>query len=428
MEKFMITGGTPLEGEVTVSGSKNSAVAILPAALMTGAQFVIENIPDIKDISTLIELISFLGARVENNSPGSLTINTENLYQWDAPYDLVKKLRASYYLLGSLLTRFGKAWVPLPGGCPLGPRPIDQHIKGFTALGARVKLEHGLVKLEADELIGTEIYLDVVSVGATINIMLAAVKAKGKTIIENAAKEPEIIDLANFLNAIGGDVVGAGTDVIKITGVRHLKGAEYMVIPDRIEAGTFIIAAASTNGRVTVKEIIPKHLDAIIAKLKEVGVNLEVGEDWVKINGCADPKPVNIKTFPYPGFPTDLQAIFMPILTRARGASVITENVFEGRFKHVDELKRMGADITVEGRTAVINGNGGHGISGAPVMATDLRAGAAFIIAGLVAEGETVISGIDHIDRGYENVEEKFNKLGAGIKRIKFENDPAEED
>ncbi len=421
MEKFIITGGASLKGEVIVSGSKNSAVALLPAALITESEVTIENLPDIKDIFTLIELISFLGARVEKNSPDSLTINTENLFQWNAPYDLVKKLRASYYLLGSLLTRFGRCWVPLPGGCPLGPRPIDQHIKGFTALGARVKLEHGLVKLEAGELKGTEIYLDVVSVGATINIMLAAVKAKGKTIIENAAKEPEIIDLANFLNAIGGEVVGAGTDVIKISGVRHLKGAEHMVIPDRIEAGTFIIAAASTNGEVKVKEVIPKHLDAVIAKLREVGVELEVGEDWVTVKGCAQPKPVSIKTFPYPGFPTDLQALFMPILTKAKGSSIITENVFEGRFKHVDELKRMGADITVEGRTAVINGNGGCPITGAPVKATDLRAGAAFIIAGLVAEGDTVISGINHIERGYENIEEKFNKIGAGIKKVKLE-------
>lgn len=419
MEKLAIKGGAKLQGEVTVSGSKNSSVAILPAALMANSEVSIENLPEISDIATLSELINYLGARVEINSSHSLTIHTDNLFQWHAPYDLVKKLRASYYLLGSLLTRFGKAAVPLPGGCILGPRPIDQHIKGFTALGARVKLEHGLVKMEAEELKGAEIYLDVVTVGATINIMLAAVKAKGKTIIENAAKEPEIVDLANFLNAMGAEVIGAGTDVIKIYGVKELKSVEHMIIPDRIEAGTYIMAAASTDGNVMVKDVIPKHLEAVIAKLKEIEVDLEVGEDWILIKGCASPRSANIKTFPYPGFPTDLQALIMPILTKAVGSSIITENVFEGRFKHVDEIKRMGANIRLEGRSAIIEG--GCGLMGAPVKATDLRAGAALIIAALIAEGETVISGIDHIDRGYQKIEEKLNNLGAGINRICLE-------
>lgn len=420
MEKFVVNGGARLQGEIKISGSKNSAVAILPSALMADSRVTIENLPGIEDINILVKLITFLGARVEKNGPGSLTIHNQGLFQHNAPYDLVGKLRASYYLLGCLVTRFGRAVVPLPGGCPLGPRPIDQHIKGFEALGAHVKLEHGMVKLEAGELRGTEIYLDVVSVGATMNIMLAAVKARGKTVLENAAKEPEIVDLANFLNSMGADIVGAGTDTIRIQGVKKLHGTQHIIIPDRIEAGTYIMAAAGTDGRVLVKDIIPKHLDAVTAKLKETGTDLEVGGDWLLVKGCPDPRPVNVKTFPYPGFPTDLQALLIPLLTRARGTSIISENVFESRFKHVDEMKRMGASIQVEGRTAIIN-NDGSRLMGAPVKSTDLRAGAALIIAGLVAQGETTISGIQHIDRGYENIEEKFNSLGAGIQRVKEE-------
>lgn len=421
MEKFSIKGGVNLKGEVVISGSKNSSVALLPAALMAGSRVTIENLPDISDIQTLAELLMYLGARVEKNGPGSLTIYPHNLFQWQAPYYLVKKLRASYYLLGSLLSRLGKAVVPLPGGCILGPRPIDQHIKGLTALGARVKVKDGMVTLKAEELKGAEIYLDVVTVGATINIMLAAVKAKGKTIIENAAKEPEIVDLANFLNSMGAEVVGAGTDVIKIYGVKELTGTSHMVIPDRIEAGTYILAAAGTNGKVLVREVIPKHLDAVIAKLKEVNANVEVGEDWIRVEGCPHPQPVNIKTYPYPGFPTDLQAPIMPLLIKARGTSIVTENVFEGRFKHVDEIKRMGANIILEGRSAIIEG--GNSLTSAPVKAMDLRAGAALMIAALIADGESIISGIDHIDRGYENIEEKLNQMGAGIKRIPCSNE-----
>ncbi|UNC93701.1 UDP-N-acetylglucosamine 1-carboxyvinyltransferase [Candidatus Contubernalis alkaliaceticus] len=416
MEQLVVNGGVSLEGEVVTSGAKNSSVAILPAALMAGSPVTIENLPLIDDIITLKELIQFLGAEVQTNGYGSLTVDPQKANSFEAPYELVSKLRASYYFLGSLLTRFKKAIIPLPGGCPLGPRPMDQHIKGFQALGARVEIRHGCIHMEAEQLNGTEIYLDIVSVGATINLMLASVTAQGKTILENVAKEPEIVDIANFLNAMGADIVGAGTDVIKITGVKKLGGTNHMVIPDRIEAGTFILAAASTNSSVLVKEVIPKHLEAVTAKLKELGVDLDVGEDWIHVNGCSCPKPISIKTFPYPGFPTDLQSVIMPIMTKAKGPSMITENVFEARYKHVDELKRMGANILVEGRTAIIEG--GESLSGAPVRATDLRAGAGLIIAGLMAKGETIISGVDHIDRGYENIEEKFNKLGAGIKRI----------
>ncbi len=419
MEHFVVKGEVTLEGEVVTSGAKNSSVAILPAALMAGSPVTVENLPLIDDIFTLIELIEYLGAEVKTNGSGSITIYPQKLQRWEAPYELVSKLRASYYFLGSLLTRFKKAVIPLPGGCPLGPRPIDQHIKGFRALGARVGIQHGSIRIEAEQLTGTEIYLDVVSVGATINLMLAAVTAQGKTLLENVAKEPEIVDIANFLNAIGANIVGAGTDEIKITGVKELGGTSHMVIPDRIEAGTFILAAASTNGRVLIKDIIPKHLESLTAKLKELGVDLEVGEDWVYVKGCPCPQPINIKTFPYPGFPTDLQALIMPVMTKAKGSSVITENVFEGRFKHVDELKRMGANIRVDGRSAIVEG--GCSLSGAQVRATDLRAGAALMIAGMLAKGETVISGIEHIDRGYEKIEEKLNSLGAGIKRVKQE-------
>ncbi len=419
MDHFVINGTVTLEGEVVTSGAKNSSVAILPAALMADTPVTVENLPHIDDIFTLIELIQYLGAEVKTNGSRSITIYPEKVHSWKAPYELVSKLRASYYFLGSLLTRFKRAVIPLPGGCPLGPRPIDQHIKGFQALGARVDIQHGFIQIEAEQLTGTQIYLDVVSVGATVNLMLAAVTARGKTVLENVAKEPEIVDIANFLNAMGADIVGAGTDEIKICGVKKLQGTAHMVIPDRIEAGTFIMAAASTNGNVLVKEVIPKHLESVTAKLKELGVDLEVGEDWIHVKGCSCPQPINIKTFPYPGLPTDLQALFMPIMTRARGTSVITENVFEGRFKHVDELKRMGANIRVDGRSAIVEG--GCGLTGAPVKATDLRAGAALIIAGLLAEGETAVSGIEHIDRGYEKIEEKFNRIGAGIKRVRQE-------
>ncbi|EEG76954.1 UDP-N-acetylglucosamine 1-carboxyvinyltransferase [Dethiobacter alkaliphilus] len=417
MPKLLIKGNRqPLQGEVKVSGAKNAAVAIIPAAILTAAPVRIENLPEINDIKILVDILDALGVKTQWESSSTLLVDASTLKSWQPPYDLVKKLRASYYLIGALVGRFGKADVPIPGGCDLGPRPIDQHIKGLAALGAQVDVEHGLIRVEANHLTGTNVYLDVVSVGATINIMLAAVRARGKTIIENAAKEPEIVDVANFLTSMGAKIRGAGTDVIKITGVDELGPADHCVIPDRIEAGTYMIAAAATGGNVLLRDVIPKHLDPITAKLREMHMTVDVTDDQIRVVGCASPQAVDIKTFPYPGFPTDLQSQAMVLLTQASGSSVITENVFEGRFKHVDELKRMGARIKVEGRTAIIDGC--CGLSGAPVRATDLRAGASFIIAGLIAEGDTVISEINHIYRGYEKICDKLNALGASIQEI----------
>ncbi|MBS4021152.1 MAG: UDP-N-acetylglucosamine 1-carboxyvinyltransferase [Dethiobacter sp.] len=416
MGRLAITGNKrPLRGAVKISGAKNAAVAIIPAAILTAAPVKIENLPDIRDIQILIEILTSLGVRTSWEA-GTLEIDASSMTEWKATYESVKKLRASYYLLGALIGRFGRAIVPAPGGCDLGPRPIDQHIKGLAALGARVDVEHGLIRAEAEHLVGADIYLDVVSVGATINIMLAAVRTEGKTIIENAAKEPEIVDVANFLNAMGANIRGAGTDVIKITGVNELGGVTHSVIPDRIEAGTYMIAAAATGGDVLLRDVIPKHMDPVVAKLREMGVTVDVADDEIRVIASDLPQAVDIKTFPYPGFPTDLQSQAMVLMTRASGSSIITENVFEGRFKHVDELKRMGARIKVEGRTALIEGSAR--LTGAPVCATDLRAGAAFIIAGLIAEGETVISNTEHIYRGYENICRKFGALGAIIKEI----------
>lgn len=417
MPKLLIDGDRgPLRGTVKISGAKNAAVAIIPAAILTSAPVRIENLPEINDIKALVEILSSLGVCTQWESSSVLSVDASRLDKDQPPYELVKKLRASYYLIGALVGRFGRAQVPLPGGCDLGPRPIDQHIKGLTALGAEVEVEHGIIKVEAKKLVGANIYLDIVSVGATINIMLAAVRAKGKTVIENAAKEPEIVDVANFLNAMGAKIRGAGTDVIKITGVNELGSANHSVIPDRIEAGTYMIAAAATEGNVLLCDVIPKHVDSIIAKLREMGVTVDVTDDQIRVIGRSLPQAVDIKTFPYPGFPTDLQSLAMVLLTQANGSSIITENVFEGRFKHVDELKRMGACIKVEGRTAIIEGCS-H-LSGAPVCATDLRAGAAFVLAGLLAEGKTVISDIEHIYRGYESLCCKLNALGANIIEI----------
>ena len=416
MPRLLVTGGCSLAGTVKISGAKNSAVAIIPAALLTEAPVRIENLPEIDDIQVLVDILTYLGVRVVWETPSTLFIDASKLTKWQAPYDLGKKFRASYYLLGALLGRCQKAEVPVPGGCDLGPRPIDQHIKGFVSLGAKVDTEHGIVKLEADRLVGAEVYLDVVSVGATINIMLAAVRAEGRTVIENAAKEPEIVDVANFLNAMGAKIRGAGTDVIRITGVNELGPVNHCVIPDRIEAGTYMIAAAAAQGNVLLTDVIPKHLDPIIAKLREMNITVDVQDDQLRVIGVEQPQAVDIKTFPYPGFPTDMQSLAMVLLTQAEGSSIITENVFEGRFKHVDELKRMGARIKVEGRTAIVDGR--TLLTGAPVRATDLRAGAAFIIAGLIAQGETIISDIGHIYRGYERVCEKLTALGAKIVEI----------
>lgn len=415
MDKFIIEGGVKLNGEINVSGFKNAILAIIPATLLAGDKCIIENVPLIKDVYILKDIMTELGATVELKE-GTIIIDTSTIEKCVAPYDLAKRLRASYYLIGAALGRFKEAEVAYPGGCEIGTRPIDQHIKGFEALGSSVEIDHGVIKCKADNLVGANIYLDVVSVGATINIMLAAVLAEGKTIIENAAKEPHIVDTANFLNCMGADIRGAGTDIIKINGVEKLHGCTYSVIPDQIEAGTYMVAAAATGGNVLVKNVIPKHLESITAKLKEMGVEVIEYDDSVRVIGNDELINVNIKTLVYPGFPTDLQQPMTVLLTRAKGTSIVTESIFEGRFKYVDELKRMGAKIKVDGRTAVINGV--DSLSGAKVSATDLRAGAAFIIAGLIADGVTEVDSITHIDRGYQNIEKKLSNLGAKIKRV----------
>lgn len=418
MEKLVIEGGVPLKGEVSISGAKNSAVAVIPATILVDGPCTIENIPDIKDVKVLIDILKNLGSEISCGREGTITIDSKNIKSGVATYDMVKCLRGSYYLLGALLGRFKKAEVALPGGCDFGFRPIDQHIKGFEALGAKVEINHGIIKVEAEKLTGTQIYMDVVSVGATINIMLAAVKAEGVTTIENAAKEPHVVDVANFLNAMGANVKGAGTDVIKIKGVPNLSGkAIHSIIPDQIEAGTFMIAAAATKGDVTVKNIIPKHMESLSAKLIEMNVEVIEGGDWIRVKGTPDIHRVNIKTLPYPGFPTDLQPPICVMLCLADGTSTITEGVWESRFQYVDELKRMGASIRVEGRMAVIEGV--KKLTGAPVEALDLRAGAAMVVAGLVAEGRTEVYNTYYIKRGYEKLEEKLEALGARVKVVK---------
>ncbi|MCK9218107.1 MAG: UDP-N-acetylglucosamine 1-carboxyvinyltransferase [Firmicutes bacterium] len=415
MDKLVIEGGHTLEGEIYVSGAKNSAVAILPATLLTEETCIIKNLPSIKDVYYINNILLQLGAEVEE-SGCKFIINSLGVDTYEVDFELSKKLRASYYFVGALLGRFKKARVPFPGGCDIGIRPIDQHIKGFEALGARIKIEHGIIWAEADELIGTSIFLDVVSVGATINIMLAACLAKGTTVIENAAKEPYIVDTANFLNAMGANIKGAGTDEIKIKGVERLGGCEHCIIPDQMEAGTFMIAAAASRGNVLVKNVIPTHLDSISAKMREMGIKVIENGDSLQVVSNGRPRSANIKTMPYPGFPTDLQQPMSVLLSIAEGTAIVTESIYDGRFKHVDELRRMGAKINVEGRVAIIEGI--KKLSGAPVCATDLRAGAAMVIAGLTAEGETVINNLTHIDRGYEKLEEKLLQIGAKLKRI----------
>ncbi len=418
MEKLIIEGGHPLRGTVNISGFKNAAVAIIPAAILAGERCVIENLPDIKDVHILGEILQQLGAEVSfDSAKGAMEIDSSMLEDCVVPYEMAGKLRASYYFLGAAIGRFGKARVAYPGGCDIGARPIDQHIKGFEALGAKVKIEHGMISVEAQELVGAKIYLDVVSVGATINIMMAACRAKGTTIIQNAAKEPHIVDTANFLNFMGADIRGAGTDIIKIRGVDRLKGCTYSIIPDQIEAGTFMIFTAAAGGDVRINNIIPKHLESVIAKLEEIGVKIEENEDSLRVVRDGPLNAAHIKTLVYPGFPTDLQQPISALLTQARGTSIITETIYEGRFKHVDELKRMGAQIQTEGNVAIIRGV--ERLSGAPVFATDLRAGAALIVAGLMAEGITEIGNIHYIERGYENIETKLRSLGAKIKRKK---------
>lgn len=419
MEQLIIKGKRALMGEVTINGAKNAALGILAAAILSDDLCVIENLPNVNDINVLLQAIQKTGANVERSTPHAVKINGSSVNKLSIDYEYISKIRASYYLLGALLGKYKKASVALPGGCNIGNRPIDQHIKGFEALGATVKVEHGMIVAEADELCGANIYLDVVSVGATINIMLAAVLAKGVTIIENAAKEPHIVDVANFLNSMGADIKGAGTDIIKINGVESLHGTEYMIIPDQIEAGTFMLAAVITGGDVTVKNIIPKHMEAVSAKLIEMGVKIEEYDEAIRVIADQPLKPTNVKTLPYPGFPTDMQPQMTAVLSLANGTSILTESIFENRFRYIDELSRMGAIIKVEGNTAIIDYIENY--TGAEVSAPDLRAGAALIIAGLAADGITVINHIEYIDRGYEKIEDKFKSLGADIARVNSE-------
>lgn len=417
MEKMVILGGARLEGTVEISGAKNSAVAILAAAIMVNGKCLIENVPDVSDIKVLIEIINKLGGRAVRNDDGMVEIDCSKLSGYEADYDTVRKIRASSYLMGALLGRFGKARVALPGGCDFGVRPIDQHIKGFQALGAEVDIEHGMVELNAENgLVGDNVYLDVVSVGATINIMLAAVFADGITVIDSAAKEPHIVDVANFLNCMGANIKGAGTDMIKIKGVKELHGGAFSVIPDQIEAGTFMIAAAATRGDVIVNNIIPEHMESLSAKLEEMGIGVERYDEAIHIfEKNREFKATNVKTQPHPGFPTDLQPQMATLLSVAKGTSIVTENVWDNRFKYAAELNRMGASISVDGRIATIEGC--PYLTGAPVSATDLRAGAALVIAGLMAQGVTEIYNLKYIDRGYEKFENKLRQLGAQITR-----------
>lgn len=419
MDKLIIEGGTPLVGEVSISGMKNAAVAILPATLLINGSCVIENLPNISDVKLCYQMLECLGAKIKYLDDHSIEIDTSNITSTVASMEIASKFRASYYFLGALLGRFKESKSSLPGGCNLGPRAIDQHIKGFEALGAKIDIDDTTIKASAKKLQGATIYLDVVSVGATINIMLAAVLAEGTTTIENAAKEPHIVDVANFLNTMGADITGAGTDVIKINGVKTLNGNKtYSVIPDQIEAGTFMMAAMATKGNILVKNCITTHLSPIISKLEEMGAEITDNFDEIRVKYVNKLNPVHIKTLPYPGFPTDMQPQTAIPLCLASKKSVITENIWSSRFQYTNELKKMGADIFVNDQTATITGV--PKLTGAPVYATDLRAGVALIIAGITAEGITEIFNIDHIDRGYENIEEKFKKLGAKITREKY--------
>ena len=420
MAYYRINGGKRLEGAVTISGAKNAALAIIPAVILSGESCLLENLPEIEDVRIVEEILTSMGADISRTPDGSMRIDPSGISTFSVTGEMVSSMRASYYLLGALLGRYKKAEIALPGGCAIGQRPIDQHIKGMRALGADIVIQGGSVKARADRLRGAEIYLDVVSVGATINIMLAAVAAEGQTIIANAAKEPHVVDVANFLNMMGANVKGAGTDVIRIQGGRRLHGCTYAVIPDQIEAGTFMKAAAATRGDVIINNVIPTHLEAISAKLMECGVTVTEGDDgrdfFIRVSADKRPRAVNIKTLPYPGFPTDLQQPMMALLATAEGNSFIMENIFENRFNHVPELAKMGASISISSRTATVEGV--ERLYGAPLCASDLRAGAALVIAALAAEGESTISQIHFIDRGYEFLEQKLRALGADIMRI----------
>ena len=415
MDKFIIKGGRRLSGEVSISGAKNAVLAIIPAVILADGPCVLENVPNISDVSIALRILYEMGADVRTLGRNTFQIDASGVKEPIVPYEMAKHMRASYYFLGTLLGRFKRARVSMPGGCYLGDRPIDQHLKAFTSLGAHCVLDHGMIDIQAENLIGSQIYFDFVTVGATINTMLAAVKATGLTIIENAAKEPHVVDLANFLNSMGADIMGAGTDVIKIRGVKHLKGTSYAIIPDQIEAGTYMVAAAATGGNVLIKNVIPKHLESITAKLEKIGVNVEEFDESVRVSVDGPLVKTNIKTMPHPGFPTDMQPQISALLCLAEGTSIVTDEIFNSRFRYVDELRRMGADISVDGKVAVIEGVGS--LMGAPVTATDLRAGAALVIAGLAAHGITEIEDIYHIERGYEEIEQKLRGLGADIVR-----------
>jgi len=412
----VVQGGCRLTGEVPVSGAKNAAIAIIPAAILSDGVCRIENVPNITDVASITRILYDMGAGVRYLDKSTLEIDPRPVRTYIATEELARHMRGSYYLLGALLGRFHHAVVTMPGGCDLGVRPIDQHLKGFAALGAKHRLENGMVDVSADRLTGNNIYLDVVSVGATANIMLAAVKAEGTTVIENAAKEPHIVDLANFLNSMGADIRGAGTDVIKIYGVRRLSGTTYSIIPDPIEAGTYMVAAAATCGDVLVKNVIPKHLESISAKLEEMGVSVEEFDDSIRVKRSGKLNKCNIKTMPHPGFPTDMQPQMCVLLSLAQGTSIINESVWDNRFRYVDELKRMGAQISVDGKLAVVEGV--DHLEGAPVKAPDLRAGAALVIAALCARGTSQIENIAQIERGYENIDEKIRRLGGDIRRV----------
>ena len=421
MEQYIMIGGNPLAGEVTISGAKNAALGILAAAIMTDEDVVIDNLPDVRDINVLLEAIEEIGASVKRINRHTVRINAKDIHEVEVDDEYIRRIRASYYFIGALLGKYKSAQVPLPGGCNIGSRPIDLHLKGFRALGAKIEIERGAVVAHAIDLVGSHIYLDKVSVGATINIMMAASLAEGLTIIENVAKEPHVVDVANFLNSMGANIKGAGTDIIRIRGVRRLHGTEYSIIPDQIEAGTFMCAAAVTRGDVTVKNVIPKHLEAISAKLLEIGCEVVEFDDAVRVVGKTYQKHTNINTLPYPGFPTDMQPQMSVTLALAHGTSIVTEGIFENRFKYVDELARMGSNIKVEGNVAIIDGVGCF--TGASVNAPDLRAGAALVLAGLAADGYTVVDEIGYIQRGYEHFEEKLRGLGAMIERVDCDKD-----
>ena len=419
MEQYIIKGGIPLHGDVEIGGAKNAALAILAAANMTNETVYIDNLPDVRDINALLEAMEGIGTRIERVGRHAVKVNGSSVENFIVESESMKKIRASYYLLGALLGKYKKAQVPLPGGCNIGSRPIDQHLKGFKAMGARTKVEHGFVIAEAETLHGAHIFLDMVSVGATINIMMAAVMAEGSTTIENAAKEPHVVDVANFLNSMGASIKGAGTDVIRIKGVRALHRTEYSIIPDQIEAGTFMFAAAVTGGDIVLHNVIPKHLEATSSKLMELGCRIHEYDDAIQVVAPAKLQGTHVKTMPYPGFPTDMQPQMAVSLAIADGTSIVTESIFENRFRYVDELARMGASVKVEGNVAVISGV--ERFTGARVSAPDLRAGAALVIAGLAAEGITIVDDIYYIERGYENLDQKFQGLGAKIEKVASE-------